>query len=316
MQVDIGIDMGGTRIKTGLVSDGNLIATSTVPASAHETLKGRLEALASEIDALLNANRAMPKGVGIAFPGIVDPGRGKILSKYVKYPDAGKIDVDDWAMRNWGIPAALENDARAALLGEWQFGAGRGCEDLVLITLGTGVGSAVLLNGKMLRGRTFIAGNLGGHLSINLHGRECNCGNIGCLESEASTWALHSLLDKSPLFEASKLSKSEPVSFNTVFACAKDGDALAVEIKESCLKAWSLGILNLIRSYDPQRVIVGGGIMNSRDLVLPYVREMMKKDTWLRGNDVELVAAEQIEFAAIFGMHYMLADARQSNNKK
>lgn len=311
MRVDIGIDMGGTRIKVGLVSEGMMIASMTVPASAHETLEARLESLATEIDNLLRQHDAQPLGVGIAFPGIVDPENLKILSKYVKYPDAQGFDLSRWSHRHWGVPAALENDARAALLGEWQFGAGRGCDDLVLITLGTGVGSAVLLNGKILRGRHFITGNLGGHLSINLHGCECNCGNTGCVESEASTWALQSLLDRSPLRNVSILKDNKEVSFNAVFAAAKDGDALALEIKESCLKAWSLAIINLILSYDPQRVIIGGGIMNSGDQVIGYVRKMMTKNTWLTNNEVELVAAEQIEFAAIFGMHYMLAENRR-----
>ncbi len=311
MRVDIGIDMGGTRIKVGLVSEGMMIASMTVPASAHETLEARLESLATEIDNLLRQHDAQPLGVGIAFPGIVDPENLKILSKYVKYPDAQGFDLSRWSHRHWGVPAALENDARAALLGEWQFGAGRGCDDLVLITLGTGVGSAVLLNGKILRGRHFIAGNLGGHLSINLYGCECNCGNTGCVESEASTWALQSLLDRSPLRNVSILKDNKEVSFNAVFAAAKDGDALALEIKESCLKAWSLAIINLILSYDPQRVIIGGGIMNSGDQVIAYVRKMMTKNTWLTNNEVELVAAEQIEFAAIFGMHYMLAENRR-----
>ncbi len=311
MRVDIGIDMGGTRIKVGLVSEGMMIASMTVPASAHETLEARLESLATEIDNLLRQHDAQPLGVGIAFPGIADPENLKILSKYVKYPDAQGFDLSRWSHRHWGVPAALENDARAALLGEWQFGAGRGCDDLVLITLGTGVGSAVLLNGKILRGRHFIAGNLGGHLSINLYGCECNCGNTGCVESEASTWALQSLLDRSPLRNVSILKDNKEVSFNAVFAAAKDGDALALEIKESCLKAWSLAIINLILSYDPQRVIIGGGIMNSGDQVIAYVRKMMTKNTWLTNNEVELVAAEQIEFAAIFGMHYMLAENRR-----
>ncbi len=311
MQVDIGIDMGGTRIKVGLVREGKLVATKTVAADAHETLSARLETLAIEINSLLTSNNATASGVGIAFPGIVDPERLKILSRYVKFPDADGIDLRSWAMRHWGVGAALENDARAALLGEWQFGVGKNCKDLVLVTLGTGVGSAVLLNGNVLRGRNFIAGNLGGHLSINLHGRECNCGHTGCVESEASTWALEDLVKSSPEFQTSLLKGKEKIDFNAVFDCAKNEDALALEVKENCLKAWSLGIINLILSYDPERVIIGGGIMNSKDLVIPYVREMISKNTWINSGEVELVAAEQIEFAAILGMNYMLAQARQ-----
>jgi len=311
MQVDIGIDMGGTRIKIGIVKDGLLIATRNIPASSHVTLRSRLEDLATEINTMLNDHGYSPSGIGIAFPGIVDTHRKKILSRYVKYPDAQSMDIAAWVREQWGIPLALENDARAALYGEWQYGAGKGVNNLVLITLGTGVGSAVLVDGQMLRGKNFMAGNLGGHLSINLHGDECNCGNTGCVESEASTWALEKLVKRSVRFNESALSKEQHIDFHTVFTCANQGDALAVEIKENCLKAWALGIINLILSYDPERVVIGGGIMNSKDLVIPYTKEVMKKNVWIRDYAVELVPAEQLEHAGILGMYYMLTLQRK-----
>src|SRR3990170_7444612 len=110
-----------------------------------------------------------------------------------------------WAMERWGVPLVLENDARAALVGEWQYGAGKDCDNVVLITLGTGVGTAALINGKLLHGKHFLAGSLGGHMSINLHGDVCNCGNLGCVESEASTWALQKLVTRDRNFHSSTL---------------------------------------------------------------------------------------------------------------
>jgi glucokinase len=306
MKVGIGIDMGGTRIKIGLVKDGTLIAGIKIPASAHVTLEDRLAEIAEVVDKLLAEHKCTPSGIGIAFPGIVDSDKSRILSKYVKYPDAKKVNLPEWAMKRWGIPLALENDARAALIGEWQYGAGRNCDNLVLVTLGTGVGSAALIEGKLLRGKHFLAGNLGGHISINLHGDECNCGSIGCVESEASTWALQKNIVKSPDFKTSALAHEAEVSFNTVFDCARKGDALAIRIQENCLKAWSLGILNLILSYDPERVVIGGGIMKSKDLVIPYVQRLIKNDSWINDNHIELVVAEQVEYAAILGMYYLL----------
>jgi glucokinase len=203
MEVGIGIDMGGTRIKIGLVKDGSLVAGMKIPASAHITLEERLEEIATQVDLMLKENNCTPSGIGIAFPGIVDSDKSIILSKYVKYPDAKKVNLPAWAKKRWGIPLALENDARAALIGEWQYGAGRNCDNLVLVTLGTGVGSAALINGKLLKGKHYLAGNLGGHISINLHGDECNCGSTGCVESEASTWALKKNVLKSPDFQRS-----------------------------------------------------------------------------------------------------------------
>jgi glucokinase len=171
MKVAIGVDMGGTKIKLGLIHAGSVVAQTSLAASSHINLVTRLEETGDKIDQLLAQNNAEPTGIGIAFPGIIDNIRYKVLSKYVKYPDAQNVDFSRWASRRWNIPVALENDAKAALIGEWQFGSGKGSDDLVLITLGTGVGSAVMIGGKILSGRNFIAGNLGGHMTINMHGR-------------------------------------------------------------------------------------------------------------------------------------------------
>jgi glucokinase len=313
MEVGIGIDMGGTRIKIGLVKDGNLVAGMKIPASAHVTLEDRLSEIGDQVDIMLSENKCTPIGVGIAFPGIVDSDNRIILSKYVKYPDARKVDLPAWAMKRWNVALALENDARAALVGEWQYGAGRNCDNLVLVTLGTGVGSAALIHGKLLKGKNYLAGNLGGHISINIHGDECNCGNIGCVESEASTWALQKNIVKSPDFKSSALSREEEVNFNTVFECARQGDALAITVQENCLKAWSLGILNLILSYDPERVVIGGGIMKSKDLLIPYVQKLIKNDSWINDNHIELAVAEQVEYAGILGMYYILSNTRRED---
>lgn len=305
MAVRIGIDMGGTSIKIGLVSDGVLSDSSQIPASSHVTLSQRLVEITDEINRLLKKNDTQPIGIGLAFPGIVDSGQKKILSKYVKYPDAQKVSLTEWVNNEWNVGFALENDARAALVGEWQYGAGRHCDNLVLVTLGTGVGSAAMMNGILLKGKNYLAGNLGGHMSINLHGRECNCGNTGCVETEASTWALQKYISHYPEFNSSALSSEREIGFDSIFHFAEEGDALALKIKLDCLKAWSLGIINLIHAYDPEKVVIGGGVMKSKDVIIPYIKEMIQKDSWIRDNGIELVAAEQVEYAGILGMAYL-----------
>jgi glucokinase len=306
MEVAIGVDMGGTRIKIGLVHKGKLIADTSIPASAHMTLAERLVEIADQVDRLLNSTQSQPTGIGIAFPGIVDSVRHKILSKYVKYPDAQDVDLRGWAMRRWDIPLALENDARAALMGEWQYGSGVHCQDLVLITLGTGVGSAVMMEGRMLKGKHFLAGNLGGHMTINLNGGACNCGNIGCLETEGSTWALEEIVKRAPGYKGSALFHETEIGFHSVFKLAGAGDVLAAEVSAHVLKAWSLGIINLIHAYDPERVVIGGGVMRSKDIILPVIRSMIQKHSWLKENEPHIVAAEQPDFAGILGMCYLV----------
>lgn len=306
MEAGIGIDMGGTRIKMGLVSSGKLLASKKIEASAHISLKDRLVEIEKEVDEILNENNISPIGIGIAFPGIVDSNQDKILSKYVKYPDAQSVDLHQWAWDNWRIPLKLENDARAALVGEWQYGAGKNCDNLVLITLGTGVGTAVLINGQILRGAHFLAGNLGGHMTINIHGSDCNCGNIGCLESESSTWVLQHKVKNSPLFQASTLSLEDEINFHALFKRANEGDELAIQIRESCLRAWAVGVINLLHAYDPERIVIGGGIMKSKDIIIPYIREMIGKYSWIQNNEIEVVPAEQTENAGILGVCHLL----------
>jgi glucokinase len=229
----------------------------------------------------------------------------KILSRYTKYTDAHEMDLSGWAKRNFGVPLIIENDARAALIGEWQYGAGMNCNDLVLITLGTGVGSAVILNGKLLKGKHFFAGNLGGHMTINFDGNTCNCGNIGCLDSEASTWALAQKFDTGSSLTGPK-NFPPKLDFEYIFASAKSGDALARGIRDECLKAWSLSVINLIHAYNPEKVVIGGGIMKSKDEILPFIREMVTKHSWCKNGDIKIVSAGQIEYAGILGMAYLV----------
>lgn len=311
MEVGIGVDMGGTRIKIGLVHNGKLIADATIPAEAHGKLIDRLKEVADKVDELLNKVSAVPVGIGIALPSIIDHVRSKVLSKYVKYTDAQDFDFAKWAKERWNIPVALENDAKAALVGEWQYGNGKGCRDLVLITLGTGVGSAVMIDGKLLSGRNFVAGNLGGHMTINVNGKECNCGNIGCLESESSTWNLRDDVTSSPNFERSRLSKEKEIDFKTLFQLAEKGDELAIQVRDKCLKSWSLGVISLIHAFDPERIVVGGGIMMSGDLVLSHIRDMIKKHSWVKDNPPELIAAAHPDFAGILGMYYVIANSQK-----
>jgi glucokinase len=305
-EVGVVIDMGGTMIKIGLVADGKILAHTKVDADADVSLEQRLQGVGDVVDDLLREHGLTSMGVGLAFPGIVDAGNKRILSRYVKYPDAQDFDLTAWAGRRWGVPLAVENDARAALIGEWQYGAGRQCDNLVLVTLGTGFGSAVLLDGKLLRGRNHVAGNLGGHMTINVHGSTCNCGNIGCLETEASAWALGDFVRQRPGFAGSVLAREPEVTFKSVFAGSRADDALAKDVLAHCLKVWSLGIISLIHAYDPERVIIGGGIMKSQDIIIPAVREMVGKHSWVKDRVPEIVPAVQTEFAGGLGMYHAL----------
>lgn len=304
--VFVGIDFGGTRIKIGLVGESEILEDLNLEASAEQHFEHRLNEVATEVRRLLTLGDYRITGMGFAFPGIVNFYQGTILSRYVKYPGAENTDLRAWANKHFGVPAVVENDARAALVGEWKHGAGVGSADLVLVTLGTGVGTGALVNGALLRGKNFLGGNLGGHMTINVDGEVCNCGNIGCVESEGSTWALKRMAGLSPDFSSSKLGGLDLIDFKALFELAEEGDPLATKLKDRCLKVWSLCVINLIHAYDPGKVIVGGGIMKSSHIILPYIRQMIDRHSWITPADVELVAAARPEHAGILGVYELL----------
>lgn len=304
-EVYLGIDMGGTRIKLGLITpQDKLIKTTSVAAQSGLSLSDRLEVLEIEINQFLG-NQFQLLGIGLVFPGVVNNFSGKILSRYVKYRDAYKVDLKMWGSKIWQVPLHVENDARAALIGEWQFGSGRGFQNIVMLTLGTGVGSAVLLEGKILRGQNFIAGNLGGHMSIEFEGESCNCGNLGCVETVGSTWALKNLLSKMDVDLNSSLQPVDELGYQSIFEHAMKGDIIAKKIKKKSLEAWSAGTINLLHAYDPELLILGGGVLKSKHEIIPFIRKRIDQRSWLSSGSLKIRSASQINYAGILGAYYM-----------
>ncbi|MEO6453423.1 MAG: ROK family protein [Ginsengibacter sp.] len=304
----IAIDMGGTRIKFGIIGDGgNIISLSTLEATPNESIEKNLSSISQNITTLLsekNISRSQLKAIGISVPGIVND-NNRVVSRYVKYTDANDFDFNVWAKNEWGLPIAVENDARAALIGEWKYGAGKGYNDIAQLTLGTGVGSAVLSEGRLYKGRHFLAGSLTGHISINYDGDPCNCGFFGCLETEASTWALPGIAARHVLFNKSSLSKIEKPEFIHLFEEADKGDELANILLQRCLKAWGTCVVNIVHSHDPELIIIGGGIMKQQSKILPFLQQMTDEYAWLPAGTIKIVAAQQIVYAGLLGMEYL-----------
>jgi glucokinase len=306
------LDLGGTRIKFGLISNGQCVVTSSLAIPSSERFATVLPLIEAEIYRMMReCGFTRLDGIGMAFPTIVDSDRMRLLYQYVKYTDANDLDLTTWAKARWNATLVMENDARAALVGEWQFGAGKGVDNLVMVTLGTGVGSAALVNGRLLKGSHYLAGNLGGHQTIRFDGKRCNCGNVGCLESEASSWALPEMIKRHVLYPESPFAQGENSDFEAVFRLATAGDSLAISIRDHCLEAWAAGILNLVYAYDPDRIVLGGGVMHSAELILPFIQQKIAQAAWLPANAVQVVAAEQPDWAGVLGMGYLGATKKE-----
>jgi glucokinase len=300
----IGIDLGGSHATIAIVKGDQVLASHRISLDSAQPLRPALDLCSAAIRKLLQELH-MPasecEGVALGFCGLADARIGRVVSTNKKYEDAPSIDFNAWSKEEFGLRFSIENDARMALLGERHVGAARGCDNLVMITLGTGIGGAAMIEGKLLRGRHAQAGCLGGHLPAKVGGRPCTCGAIGCLEAEASGWALPLMAREWSGFAASKLAGLQNINFQMLFELADAGDEVASEIREYCLKVWAAGAVGLIHAYDPEKIVIGGGVMRSGTVILPYIQAYVNEHAWTPWGKVEVVAAQLGNDAGLFG---------------
>ncbi len=308
-------DMGGTRVKLGLVSEGRVLAHDVIDAHSDRGLAPRLPALAAALRKLAADHGTTAEtcdGISVSFPSIMDHATGRILAEYGKYRDAMDVDMRAWARTEFGLPLAIENDARMAMIGEWRHGAGRGCNNLVMMTLGTGLGTSAIMNGQVVRGTHGQAGILGGHLTVRYGGRPCNCGNIGCAEAEASQAFLSHLAAERPDFSTSALATAPVLDFGTVFRTAAKGDTCALAIRDHGLLVWSSLAVNLVHAYDPEIVIVGGGIMTHAAYILPAMCAHVERHAHTPWGKVRVVASELGDQAALIAGEWLVEELKKA----
>jgi glucokinase len=299
----LAIDFGGTHATCGLVEDRTLLASETVDAN-RASLASILPTIAETFRKLVQRESlAMQDFAGVAagFAGIVNSRIGRIVGTNAKYEDAPTIDLDAWSRKTLGIPMRIENDARMALLGEAFAGAASGFTDVVMMTLGTGIGGVAMIEGKLLRGKHGQAGCLGGHIPVLFTGRTCTCGAIGCAEAEAAGWSLPLIVKDWPGIEQSALAKYSDIGFKELFEESANGDSVAVAIRDRCLNVWAADAVGLIHAYDPEIIVIGGGVMKSAGVIIPYVQQYVSKHAWTPWGKVQVRAAALGNNAALLG---------------
>lgn len=311
------IDMGGTRTKFGLVDQGELICASNCPADAQGSLEGHLGEVLKHLQMLCAQQGILLEncdGLGVLSTGLVNNREMRVLSTNGKYDGAVGFDFLGWARERAGLELRMDNDARGALIGEWRYGAGRGVDNLVMITIGTGIGTAVILEGKPLYGPHFGGGLLGGHILVRSGGRKCTCGAAGCLESEASGWVLPVLLREHALYATSSLNGIETIGFRELLEHAAKGDSCAQAIQEHCFRLWGEALVSMIHLFDPERIIVGGGIMNEPELVIRSLRGTVAELAWAEAGQVEIVKAEHPDNAGLIGAAALFFKRNKNKN--
>jgi len=299
-------DFGGTTIKLGIVRDGVITTRLQLEAHADRPMPDRLEAVANTWEQLLKeCGRTISecKGTALALPFLIDPNRPRVFGNFGKFPGADTIDYAAWSEKRLGLPTALENDLRVALLGEWEAGAARGKADVLMLALGTGIGCAAISNNRLLRGANNRAGTLLGHSTIDLRGPSGRCGNIGCAEDLASTATLAVVARSHPDFAGSKLAGVAKIDFEALFSLAAQGDTCSGAILKQSLKVWAVVVQNAVIAYDPEIVLLGGGVLRSSEVILPAIEKHLHECmpemplqipiiATALGNDAALIGAE------------------------
>jgi glucokinase len=307
----LAIDLGGTHATCAVVDDRTILAAEVVSTDGTQGLTPVLPLFAKTFRHLLHKTGAAAKdcaGLAFSFCGLADTRIGRVVSTNQKYDDAVGIDFTGWSQQEFGLPLKIENDARMALLGETYAGAARGFEDVVMTTLGTGIGGAAMIGGKLLRGKHAQAGCLGGHLPVLFNGRSCTCGNIGCPEAEAAGWSIPLVARDWPGYADSALGKDEPVNFEKLFRYAQHGDQVATALRDRCLQIWAASTTGLIHAYDPEIVVYGGGVMKGADIIIPFVQSYVEKHAWTPWGKVKVRAAELGNNAGLLGAVPLLSE--------
>lgn len=273
----LAIDLGGTAVKLGVFESGAIVA-----GDEFATVDGQigLEDIAGRIDALLGGEA--PSSIGIAVPGVVDPRTSSLLAAHGKYASLHDVDLAAWSEDRFGCRAVVENDARAALIGEVADGSARGARDAVLIVLGTGIGTAAILDGRIVRGRHGHGAILGGHVTVDLDGPRCPCGNIGCAEALASTWALNAAAAAGELALgpalAARRAEYSGIGIRDVIETRDEAESAA--ILDRYIRTWAAVVVTQCHAFDPDVVVVTGGVMRSGDVILPALRDRVHADLW------------------------------------
>lgn len=304
----LAVELGGTHVSCGAVEDRELRASVRMEVDSRNGLSKLLPKLEEVLGALLERHPGSYAGLGFGFCGLVDTRSGKVLATNKKFADATSMDLTGWAKSALGLPLVLENDARLSLLGEQYAGSAQGSGDVVMMMLGTGIGTAVLSGGRLLRGKHFQAGCLGGHFTVAPGGRLCSCGARGCFEAEASTYALDGVARAWPGFSSSRLAAEQRLNLEMLFQCADEGDAVAREIRGHYIGIWSACALSLVHAYDPELVVLGGSVMKNSYPILAAIEKHVHEQAWTPWGKVQFRAAALGNDAGLLGAAPLVAE--------
>jgi len=305
----VAVDLGGSKIAVAIVSgDYRVLAREKHPTLAEEGVDSVINRIISSVRRIVTSgNLALAQlyGISLAAAGVIDSQRG-IVTLSPNLPGWRDIPLGSIIEERLGIKTRLLNDANAAALGEHHLGAGRGVDNFIYLTIGTGIGGAIIIDGKLYTGACGSAGEIG-HMTIEVNGPRCDCGNVGCLEALASGRAIAREAKKrlssggrSSLTEA-VAGKIEDITAKEIAAAAQQGDVLANDVIKHAATYLGVGMVNLVNIFNPEVIIVGGGVASMGDLLLGPVRQVVRERVFPVSAAVRIVTAELGNDAGLLG---------------
>ena len=303
----LGVDIGGTNLRAGLVpfAGGAPVALANVPTRPEHGAEEVVDDLVSVLRATVaGVGRAGVAGIGVGAPGPLDRTRGVVIET----PNLGwrEVPLVEMIARGTGLPVVLDNDANCFAFGEWWLGAGRGAERLIGLTLGTGIGGGIVLGGEIYRGASDAAGEVG-HMSVHHAGRLCACGSRGCVEAYASGTAIAARAAEG-IGGGTDSSLSalvrDPAGITSRAVCeaAAAGDPHAARVLDEAARMLGVAVANLIHIFNPDVIVVGGGVAAAGELVLAPLRaEAERRAFRSAAGACRIVPAEHPATAGLLG---------------
>lgn len=310
----IGIDVGGTTIKAGVVSEeGRILFQSAIDTKAGRDYRLIFEDMIKQIEALLTqagCKHEELKSIGIGIPGLADYKTGNVI--YCTNMSWTDVPLGSALQAHFNKPVYLENDATVAGLAESVMGSTKGFPNSVFLTLGTGIGGGIIINHKTYSG-SHSAGSEIGHMIVGENFYECNCGNNGCLETFASAtamirYAAHRIEKdgiKSSILEKAG-GKTENINAKAIFDAAKEGDSLGLETVNRMIKYLAIGIINIMNMLDPDIIAIGGGVSKAGDYLIGLLKQQVGKMLFsCNVQYADIVLAELGNEAGIIGAAFL-----------
>lgn len=321
----LALDLGGTKIITAAVlSTGEIISRKyslTLADEGPRPVINRLSSVVAETIAQAKLKTSDIAGIGIAAAGIIDTNEG-IITTSPNLPGWRDVPLRDIIVERLGLTTYLINDASAAALGEHRFGAGKGVDNLIYLTVSTGIGGGIIIDGELYLGADGCAGEIG-HMIIETHGPQCNCGKFGCLEALASGSAMTKESvrrlnqgEKSYIIELVD-GRLEDITAETVSLAARKGDLLACDIVARAANYLGIGLANLVNIFNPELIVIGGGVSKMGNMLLAPTRKAVRELAFkLPARTARIVRARLGSNAGIIGAAAYVFEQQPKGGRK